>query len=950
MAPSTGPAATLHDALAADYALHIAQDHKTCECYCHDHKEQISLLIIAAASQPDDGFDLCHRVHTAYPALPILLLIEVNPDHMERALDAGAKDCLTLPTHPRLLKRRVRNIIAQSRAINSPSLTRSFDYLRTAIDSVETAILIMHRSAPQPFLCNEPYIHMWGIPAAVLQESSIEVMSEFISRQLANPDHPWEILARIAQAPEQSHHQIVITRDQRVIEYFVHPQYFNGEHIGHVWTFSDITQQQLSEKRLQKWVELEALKNSISSTFTNLNIDEIDSGIEQGLQVVGEFFDVDRCHILLLNEPRVYFEWCAKGVKPRSGDWAEYPVHELTGWYDQARRLEPVQVESIDQIPVDALRERAIFADHNIQSMVIVPVSYKNRFWGVVGMDTTTHTRKWTKEEISLLSSMGDTFLHALERQRFERVSNEQRLLTEALHDTATAINNSLELKNVFTTILTHVARVVPHDYADITLIEDGFSYVVHVDGDAPEGIENLRFPIDETPILRTIYETRSPLLIPNISEYPGWKQVLNSHTPQSYVGAPISLEGNVIGFINLINEHEPFPPHYAERLRVFAVQVGRAIYNARIHEQVRNYATHLEEAVAQRTNELARERAQLRATLDSMGEGVSVVMFDENNNQEISYINPALYQILQYTPEQLQDHHDNNTLAPWEQMLLEGSNTLQDQPIWQGETTITRPDGTSIEVAIITSRIDNEAGEIIGYVGIFRDISQEKTLQQRQARFVAQASHELRTPISNFKQRIFLIRRQPERMDEHLRVLDQTSDHIAYLVNDMMDLTRFQNGLMRFDMRIIHLQTLLRDVIEMHRPAMEEKQITLHTAITNQPLRVNADSTRLIQVLTNLISNAINYSAQHSTVRVSMEATANEVILTVQDNGSGIRPEALTHIFQPFYRANSFISGTGLGLSIAKEIIDAHGGDISVESTLDVGSTFTIRLPAAKE
>ncbi len=944
--PSVDPADPLYTVLSRDYRLLLAEDSRACASHCANNA--VSLLIIGSDLGTEDPYTLCREIRANHPGLPILMLTSVGPNAIDRALNAGADECLSLPLHPVLLERRAHQLITQMPKHGPPDLTQSFDYLRTAIDSIEAAVFVMHRSNPQHFICNQQYINMWQLPPAILAQNATETLLHHLQGQITTPEIIPQIIQRLADHPEHSISDSVTTLSRNVIKFHIHPQYLNEQIIGHVWTLYDITKQHNDEKRLQRWVELEALKNSISTTFTNLHIDEIQTGIQHCLQVVGEFFDVGRCYLILFKEPRVFFEWCAEGVSARSQDWLECPFHELTLWYSIVKRLDTVQVESFEQIPESATRERGIFKAHGIQSMVLVPVTYKNRFWGVVGMDSVNRKRSWLSEELSLLSSMGDTFLNALERQRFEQVSNEQRLLTEALHDTATAINNSLELQDVFHTILTHVARVVPHDYADITLIEDGFSYVVHVDGAAPDGVGSIRFSIDDTPILRAMYETQNPLLVPNLAEYPGWRQILDGSMPRSYVGAPISLEGNIIGFINLINQHESFPPHYAERLRVFAVQVGRAIYNARIHEQVRNYATHLETAVEQRTKELARERAQLRATLDSMGEGVSVVMFDENSGHEVRYINPALYALLQYTPEEWAEQHTRKNISAWEKILFEGSKTLEHHPLWQTETTIQRQDGTPLDVAVIASRIDNEAGEQIGYVGIFRDISEEKTLQQRQARFVAQASHELRTPISNFKQRIFLIRRQPERMDEHLRVLDQTSDHIAYLVNDMMDLTRFQNGLMRFDFRTIHMQTLLRDVIEMQRPAIEEKEISLYTAITNQPLQVRADATRLIQVLTNLISNAINYSFNKGYIVITLEASGEEVILTVRDNGSGIKAEALTHIFQPFYRANSFISGTGLGLSIAKEIMDAHNGDISVESALGAGSAFTIRLPKA--
>jgi signal transduction histidine kinase len=242
--------------------------------------------------------------------------------------------------------------------------------------------------------------------------------------------------------------------------------------------------------------------------------------------------------------------------------------------------------------------------------------------------------------------------------------------------------------------------------------------------------------------------------------------------------------------------------------------------------------------------------------------------------------------------------------------------------------------------------------GASAGAVTVIRDISQEKRLEAQKARFIATASHELRTPLANIKTRLYLMRRQPDKADSHLEVVEYVTDRMRELVEDLLDVSRFEHGIISLVHRPVVLQDLAEYVVQIQRSEADEKSIDVRVIGPGEPVVVSGDASRLTQVITNLITNAINYTPVGGRVEVRVEAISEKAAaLHVEDTGIGIPAEMLPHIFKPFFRASDFHGGTGLGLSIAREIVELHQGRIEVVSTEGKGTCFSVyldRIPAA--
>ena len=222
-----------------------------------------------------------------------------------------------------------------------------------------------------------------------------------------------------------------------------------------------------------------------------------------------------------------------------------------------------------------------------------------------------------------------------------------------------------------------------------------------------------------------------------------------------------------------------------------------------------------------------------------------------------------------------------------------------------------------------------------------------------RQRRFVADASHELRTPVAVIRQKAEVALRRPRSQDDYCRVLHSIhaeSERLSHLISDLLALARGDEGQARLECEAVRLDKLVESVAAQAEGLAEERGITLSLEVPG-PVTVIGDEARLIQVIINLVDNALRYTNGGGQVLLSLQATEAAAQLVVRDTGVGIAPEHLSHIFERFYRADPSRtrtggSGTGLGLALVEWIVRMHGGSVGVRSQVGHGSTFTVTLP----
>jgi len=269
----------------------------------------------------------------------------------------------------------------------------------------------------------------------------------------------------------------------------------------------------------------------------------------------------------------------------------------------------------------------------------------------------------------------------------------------------------------------------------------------------------------------------------------------------------------------------------------------------------------------------------------------------------------------------------------------------------WSGVLLCTRKDGSRYDAEVTVTPIKNELGEIHRFVGVQRDVTEARKLESLKMRFVADAAHDLGNPVANLKMRLYLLQKNPQRTAEHLAMMEKLIGRLDALVKDLLTLSRLDLGVLTTDLVHLDLNTVIARVVEVCEPMAENKGLLLSFQPSPDLPRILADEQQIERVVTNLISNAINYTLPSGTIHLSTQRAGERAVFTIRDTGIGINAQALPFIFERFYRsdeAKHTAEGTGLGLAIVKEIVVRHGGTIEVESIPEQGTLFTVSLPAA--
>ena len=260
---------------------------------------------------------------------------------------------------------------------------------------------------------------------------------------------------------------------------------------------------------------------------------------------------------------------------------------------------------------------------------------------------------------------------------------------------------------------------------------------------------------------------------------------------------------------------------------------------------------------------------------------------------------------------------------------------------------------------SITAAPLRDADNQIVGYVGIQRDITQTKELERLKDQFVSNVSHEIRTPLANVKLYLSLLERgRPEKREQYMQTLHRETARLENLIEDLLDVSRLDLGVVHFRSGPTDVNPILAQLIADRSALGADHSLTLDYIPDPNLPRALADAAMLTQVISNLMSNAINYTLPGGTITLSTAARPSNaqawVTISVQDTGPGISNQDLPHVFERFYRgeaaAKSGAPGTGLGLSICHDIVERMNGHITVESQPGQGTTFTVWLRPATQ
>ncbi len=344
-------------------------------------------------------------------------------------------------------------------------------------------------------------------------------------------------------------------------------------------------------------------------------------------------------------------------------------------------------------------------------------------------------------------------------------------------------------------------------------------------------------------------------------------------------------------------------------------------------------------------SDELRVSNERLRAILQGLDEGVLSI-----EDKKITLLTDRATRLLGPVPEGV------DTLPGCGANYLYLQQAMDEAIQTGGETT------KEITLSVPVPCVLQVYAAKLGYapksaLAVVRDVTKLHQLEEMRREFVANVTHELKTPLTSIRGYVELL--QDDKRDAQTRakfyeIIGIEADRLQRLIDDLLELSQIENSQRQSpETKGTNLSKTACDVLEQLSLIAKEHQVTLYSDLA-PGLIIQADPDRIVQLFTNLIQNAIKYNRPGGSVTVSTQAVRNMAVIKVEDTGLGIPPESLPRIFERFYRVDKGrsreLGGTGLGLSIVKHIVQLYGGDISVDSVVEKGTVFQVRFPLAHE
>lgn len=430
-----------------------------------------------------------------------------------------------------------------------------------------------------------------------------------------------------------------------------------------------------------------------------------------------------------------------------------------------------------------------------------------------------------------------------------------------------------------------------------------------------------------------------------------------------SYIAIPLVAQGQLIGSINLgADRPDAFSADQLDTVREIADQLAVAIQQARYRAQIQRHAAELEERVILRTAELQNTKDRLEAILNNSSDAIVLT----TSSGTIQQVNRTFGALFDYPTDAVFGRSLLLLASPEDQPVLRDSiyRCLETGHPSQIEITAQRRDASPFDAEIALAPVF-EQQTIQSLVCSLRDITerkraerelrrafeQEKELNELKSRISSMISHEFRTPLAVILSSVGLLQQYSDRLTQEKKqdLLEQVRNQVKRLVSlldEMLSLSRAETvGVQAFVEPLDFVAFCTELVNEIQQTThLHQLLLTVH----GEHRLVALDPKLMRQAITNLLSNAVKYSPEGGTVSLDLVYEAQHLSIRVKDEGIGIPPEDLERLFDLFYRASNVgrIPGTGLGMPIIRQAIEAHGGSITVESAVGVGTTFLVTLP----
>ena len=697
------------------------------------------------------------------------------------------------------------------------------------------------------------------------------------------------------------------------------------------------------------------------------------------VQSVTNLLDYDYATVFLQSQPGQPFV-------PLASSGYTLDLLESTGIGEDTSIIETVVSRGMPLVVEDTSADSRY--DHGpvkVGSSVIMPLMVEGRSVGVLAADRKVKS-DFSPADVATLTALADQVAVAVENARLfeevKRFNDEletrvaartqelaealeglrlQRDRSEVLYHIASELVASLDMDRVLSQTLSMLQRAVRASRSSVILLDNNTGQLYyraaigHTEPISPGG--RLAPFNRESGIVGWVLQNQQAVIIPDVNQDDRceFDPELNI---SSVIAVPI-LGGSrdSLGVILLQSTiTNVFDDPQLRLVEAAAVQIGNALNNAELYRLIREQAARLGAMLREQQIEAAKNEA----ILEGIADGVMVA----DAEGRITLFNIAAERILSLTKNQALGRYQDDILGLYGSGAREWLARIEQ---WKRNPDASGSDSYLAQrlevgrryVSVHLSPVISSAREFLGVVAVFRDTTAEIEADRAKSDFVSTVSHELRTPMTSIVGYVDLIIKGvvgpiTEMQMSFLTRIKSNADRLTDLVNDLLDISRIEQGRVELQLESLSMENLIQQVVELVTPKIVEKDQSLETVIPIGLPQVYGDPARLRQILTNLMGNAYKYTPVGGKITVYAYVRDAMMRVAVADTGIGIAPENQKRIFERFYRVEDDpavyeVSGTGLGLAITLSLIQMHHGSISLESELGEGSTFTFSIPLAE-
>jgi two-component system phosphate regulon sensor histidine kinase PhoR len=695
-----------------------------------------------------------------------------------------------------------------------------------------------------------------------------------------------------------------------------------GEHLG--VTLQSAYLRDASRRQAEALATLNQIAHTITSS---LDIEEV---IKRTMAGINQILDVEAGSLLLVdaNTDELYFKITLRGEHTSITAFRLQMGQGIAGWVVARGLPALVNDVSTDSRFYDKIDEAIGF---RTSSVLCAPLIVQGRPIGALEL-INKRQGYFTEDDQELLISMCASLAIALQNAGLYKEAQERAQRTTIVSDITTAINASSSLPQATQSIAAHLNRLIPFDYANICLLDDGAGYlnVYHLGSETEHGNQvSVPVPIEGSGLEWILEDDQARMMELSTRDELGLNTSLfPDSTVSQMVSVPMVDQNKVRGVINLIStQADAYSLADLDTLAQITPQLTVAIEKARLFREVE------------------KERARLDAFLSSTTDLIIVV----DSDQRIVLANPAAREV--FGQRQEWENHQLSKIVKNE-VLLDLFDKAHRHKATLGEVPL--PDGRTFQAGL--SPVSSGDEQFAGWVVAMQDVTYLKELDQMKTDFMNAVSHDLRSPLSGIAIATHMVSKMGQVNDQQQSLLENIEQRVAEmteLIDGMLDLARIEANI-DMEMEPCAIAPAIAKVVNQLRTQIQDKELKVDLEVSANLPPVMGDAWRLRQVLSNLVNNSIKYTPAGGRITITASTGEDEIVVSVQDTGLGISLVDQPYIFDKFYRVGrpemTGIKGAGLGLAIARSIVERLGGRIEVQSELNVGSTFSFALPIIQD